>query len=154
MSRFTVDTNILINLSRHYPRDIFPGPWNALESMIDAGRLCMCPDVLEELSRGGDDLHGWAKRYDGFVCEVSDEEVATVAEIAQLFPGWVQGEFNAADPWLVAHASAEARVIVTEEKLAGHGVIDKNQKVPNVAAAVGVETVNFFGLARSESWSF
>ena len=154
MRRFTVDTNILINLNRHYPRDIFPGPWAALEAMVDDGRLCMCPEVLDELSSGGDDLHSWAQRYDGFVCQVTSEEVLTVAEISRMFPGWVQGEFNAADPWLVAHAASEARPIVTEEKLAGSNVTDKNQKVPNVAASIGVETVNFFGLARTETWSF
>jgi hypothetical protein len=154
MSRFTVDTNILINLNRHYPRDIFPGPWSAIETLIDEGRLCMCPDVLEELSRGGDDLHAWARRYDNFVCEVTEEEVMTVTQLSSLFPDWVRDDFNAADPWLVAHASAERRTIVSEEKRAGDNVSSKNQKVPNVGATLGVDTVNFFALARREAWSF
>lgn len=114
----------------------------------------MCPDVLDELARGGDELHEWARKYDGFVCDVTQDEVAIVTEISRLFPGWVQGDFNAADPWLVAHATVESREIVTEEKMAGPGVIDKNQKVPNVAQRMGIDSVSFFGLARSESWSF
>lgn len=154
MKRFTVDTNILVDLQRLYPRDIFPSTWQALERLVDAGRLCICPDVLEELNRGGDDLHKWAKNYSGFVCNLTEQDVRMVQQLAKAFPGWVQGDRNAADPWLVAHAHTEQRTIVSNEKPAGAGVMNHNQKVPNVAATVGVETLNFFALARSESWTF
>lgn len=154
MKRYTVDTNIIVNLNRLYPRDIFPGPWESVEALIDSDRLCMCPDVLGELNRGGDDVHRWAKNYTGLVCEITTEEANAVASISNDHPGWVQGELNAADPWLVAHALQEGRTIITEEKTAGPGVQDKNQKVPNVAHSIGVGVTNFFGLARAESWQF
>jgi len=154
MSHYTLDTNILINLERQYPRDIFPGIWDALELMVDDQRACICRDVLDELSRGGDELHSWAKGLDGFVCEVTDAEVKTVVEISVAHPRWVQGSFNAADPWLIAHASESGRDIVTEEKRAGHGVHDHNQKVPNVASELNIESLTLFELARAETWRF
>ena len=154
MSEYTLDTNILINLERRYPRDIFPGVWEAVELLADEQRGCICREVLEELTLGGDNLQNWAKTLNGFVCEVTDDEVTIVVEISAAHPDWVQGQRNAADPWLIAHASVSSRTIVTEETRAGAGVIDANQKVPNVATEHQVETLTFFEFARAEGWSF
>lgn len=154
MTDYTLDTNILILLNRHYPRDIFPGPWTELEALIDARHACICREVLDELARGGDQLHSWAKNETGFVCEITAEEIPIVDAISTAHPGWVQGTANAADPWLIAHAAASGRTIVTEERRAGDNVQDHNQKIPNVATEQQVDTINFFALARAEGWQF
>lgn len=151
---YTLDTNILINMNRIYPRDIFPTLWEFLEILVDVDSACICSEVLVEVKRGGDDLHTWAKALPGFVCALTAGEPATVAAISTQHPGWVRETQNAADPWLIAHAIAHDRTIVSEERVAGPGVEDRNQKVPNVAAEHSVECIRFFELARRQNWRF
>lgn len=151
---YTLDTNILIGMIRRYPRDIFPSVWEALEETIDDGEACICPAVLDETNRGSDDLHMWAKGYPGFECAVTREELETAALISIAHPEWVRGAENAADPFIIAHAKAQSRVVVTEETRKGPGTLDKNQKIPNVADEFGVECKNFFDLARERGWTF
>lgn len=151
---YTLDTSILVGMQQRYPRDIFPGVWDSLEEMVAAGRVCICYIVLEELKRGGDPLHDWAKGLDGFLCAPTQEEIALVDVISKRHPDWVSGTTNAADPWVIAHAATHKRGVVTEENRAGVGVADRNQKIPNVAAEVGVGSMKFFEFARGEGWEF
>ncbi|PID97588.1 MAG: hypothetical protein CSA83_02390, partial [Actinomycetales bacterium] len=117
--RYTLDTNILINMNRQYPRDIFPSIWRQLENAIDRSELCICEAVLRELERGGDDLHSWAKNLPGFVCPIQSEELITVTEISTSHPNWVRQQMNEADPFVIAHAKYEGSAIVSEEKAVG-----------------------------------
>ncbi|ROR73412.1 DUF4411 family protein [Bogoriella caseilytica] len=151
---YTLDTNILIGLVQRYPRDIFPAMWSNIESSVHAGDSCICEAILREVHRGGDELHEWAKGLPGFVCPATDEELELVAEIAVAHPGWVQGQLNEADPFVVAHAKAEQSTIVTEESRKGPNTLDKNQKIPNIADGHGVETVKFFDYVRENGWRF
>ena len=151
---YTLDTNILIGLVQRYPRDIFPAMWSNIESSVQAGDSCICEAILREVHRGGDDLHKWAKDLPGFVCSATDDELATVAEIGLAHPGWVQGQLNEADPFVVAHAKAEKSTIVTEENRKGPNTQDKNQKIPNIAEEYGVETMKFFDYVRDHGWKF
>lgn len=152
--KFTLDTNILINLMRQYPRDIFPGLWDSVEASVSSRESCICEAILRELKRGGDDLHRWAKDLQGFVCSVTGVELATVAEIGQAHPGWVQEQLNEADPFVIAHAKAEQSVIVTEENRKGPNTLDKNQKIPNIADEHSVDTIKFFDYVRANGWTF
>lgn len=152
--RYTLDSNILIRFSQHLPRDIFPGPWNSLEALVGEGRACICDAVLRELARGGDELHSWAKKLDGFVCPLDRQEIATVQKIASDHPDWVSGTQNEADPWVIAHGKFHNGAIVSDERRAGPGVTDRKQKIPNVAGEHGVRVGNFFDFARAEGWKF
>lgn len=151
---YTLDTNILIDMERKYPRDIFPSIWDALEDTIDEGEACVCPAVLEETGRGGDNLHTWAKGYPGFVCDITRDELVIAAEISDAHPGWVRETQNAADPFVVAHAKVESSVIVTEENRKGPNTEDRNQKIPNIADEHAVECIKFFEFARRRQWAF
>lgn len=151
---FTIDTNILIDMERHYPRDIFGSLWVALESSIDQGRACICQDVLDELAVGGDELHKWAKSYPDFVCSITQVDINLAQQISQKYPDWARDEKNAADPFVVAHAMNTKRHIVTNEKHAGPGVLSHNQKMPNVAEAHGLKTYKLMEWIRLEEWSF
>lgn len=151
---YTLDTNIVIGLVQRYPRDIFPAMWSNIESSVQAGDSCICEAILREVHRGGDDLHKWAKDLPGFVCPATDEELEAVAEIAVAHPGWVQGQLNEADPFVIAHAKAEKSTIVTEENRKGPNTLDKNQKIPNIADEHGVETMKFFDYVRENGWRF
>ena len=109
---------------------------------------------MREVHRGGDELYKWSKELQGFVCPVTDEELKSVAEIGAAHPGWVQGQLNEADPFIVAHAKMEQSTIVTEESRKGPNTMDKNQKIPNIADEHGVETVKFFDYVRVNGWRF
>ena len=80
--KYTLDSNILINMERLYPRDIFPSLWGSIEHLVERGGACICEPVLRELKRGDDCLHAWAKDLPGFLCSTQEEEVQTVVEIA------------------------------------------------------------------------
>lgn len=151
---YTLDTNILIGMVQRYPRDIFPSVWEALESSIDDGDACICQAVLDETDRAGDELHAWAKSYPYFACAITSEEVKLVGVISRDHPGWVREQLNAADPFVIAHAKAESRTIVTEENRKGPNTEDRNQKIPNVAEEHSVECIKFFEFARRRHWTF
>lgn len=151
---FTLDSNILINLIRLYPRDIFGSIWDSIELLVAAGDVCICEAVLREVHRGGDELHNWAKDLPDFMCAVSDRELQTVAEIAAAHPDWVRGQLNEADPFVIAHAKTEHSAIVTEENRKGPNTEDRNQKIPNVAEEHGVECLKFFDFVRGQGWQF
>lgn len=154
MSSLTLDSNILINLMRTYPRDIFGSLWESIELAADENHVCICEAVLREIKRGGDELHAWAKAIDGFTCQVTDAELVTVGLIANEHREWVRGQVNEADPFVIAHAKAEATVVVTEEGRKGPGTLDKNLKIPNVADEHGVKCMKFFEFVRAHGWSF
>lgn len=151
---YTLDTNILINLQRLYPRDIFGSLWDSIEQFVSDGHACICEAVLREVHRGGDDLHSWAKGLPDFVCPTSDDELATVGRIASAHPEWIRGQMNEADPFVIAHAKAENSAIVTEETRKGPGSAETNLKIPNVADEQSVECLRFFEFVRSQGWSF
>jgi Domain of unknown function (DUF4411) len=151
---FTLDSNILINLNRTYPRDVFGSVWDRLEDSVTLGDTCICEAVLQEIHRGGDDLHSWAKNLLGLVCPTTSQEMETVLEIAGAHPEWVRGPVNGADPFVVAHAKAESSVLVTEENRAGAGVAERNQKIPNIADEHGVQCIKFLSFVRDRGWQF
>lgn len=128
--------------------------WTNIESSIEAGDSCICQAILVEIHRGGDDLHKWAKGLPQFVCVATDEELALVADISKTHPDWVQGQLNAADPFVIAHAKLEKSTIVTEESRKGPNTVDKNQKIPNIADEHGVDTMKFFDYVRENGWRF
>lgn len=153
MSTHTLDANILIALERLYPRDVFGFLWEGFESAVAAGEVCLCEEAHDELSRGTDGLHDWAKNLKGFVCKVTDEEFELAQAIAGAHPEWVRERTNAADPFVIAHAKCDEVVIVTNERRAGRGVIDKNQKIPNVASEHGVACMDFLSYVRHKQWT-
>lgn len=152
--RYTLDANILINMERHYPREFFASLWSAVEASVSNGEICICEIAHKELERGDDDLAPWVKGIPGFICKTTDAELVTVAEISVAHPGWVQDQKNQGDPFVIAHAKGEESTIVTEESRKGSGVIDKNQRIPNISDEHGVTCIKFFDLLRVQGWIF
>jgi len=151
---YTLDTNILINMERLYPREFFNSLWDSMEAAVVNGDICMCEVAQKELDQGDDGLSAWVKGITGFVCKTTDEELETAAEIAVAHPAWVRGQKNYADPFVIAHAKADNVIVVTEERRAGLNTEDKNQKVPNIADEHGVTCIKFFDLLRAQGWKF
>ncbi|RIK10762.1 MAG: hypothetical protein DCC49_02230 [Acidobacteria bacterium] len=143
-----------MDLGRVYPRDVFPGVWESIETLVVEGRAVIPREVLDELERHDPDAYEWAKGLDDFVVEPDDHEIAIVAEIAENHPDWVQGRKNAADPFVVANASGHGRIVVTHERRRGPGVLDHNLGIPNVADEYDLECISLQELARREQWQF
>ena len=53
---YFVDANEWINLSRHYPKEVFPGLWGNVENLISERRIFSPREVLDEIKRGHDEL--------------------------------------------------------------------------------------------------
>ena len=66
-SSYTLDTNVIVTLNRDQPRDIYVSVWQALESLIAAGRAFMNREAYEELVQVDDECAPWAKAQAGFV---------------------------------------------------------------------------------------
>lgn len=154
MNSYTFDSSILIGMERIYPRPYFEGLWGSIEDLIVEGRACICTMVGEELKRGTDDLHSWAKSMDGFIHPPRENELEVVSRISSDHPGWVVEQRNAADPFVIAHALGEGSIVVTQETKKGPGTADHNLKIPNVADEHSVDCIDFFGLMRAEEWRF
>ena len=60
---YFVDTNELINLSRHYPKEVFPGLWDSIENLISEERILSPKEVLDEIELGHDELKEWCKEH-------------------------------------------------------------------------------------------
>ena len=60
MSRYLIDTSILIDANNHYYRsDICPGFWDFLRKQIKVKTVLLIDKVREEVADGEDDLSNW-----------------------------------------------------------------------------------------------
>jgi uncharacterized protein DUF4411 len=151
---YAIDTSSLATVYTEMPQDIHVSLWSAIESLVVSGRLFLPREAYEELLRVDDGLSQWAKRFPGFIVDATLDEIAIVQGMSVRFPGWVEEQRNAADPWLIAHCSHHGRTVVSQEKPKGSGTAPHNMKIPNVAAIYQVPCINFNGLARAEGWTF
>lgn len=151
---YCIDANIIIDLNRHSPRDVWEVTWGALEALIEDGRAVMPRDVYRELEKWDDECAPWAKSVENFVVETSIEELTVVAELSEAYPEWVSGQKNAADPFVIAAARCRSLSIVTHETPKGAGYTQANMRIPNAAAPYGIECIKFVDLARREGWIF
>lgn len=154
MSTFTIDSDVLIHLKNHYPRDVFPTIWDNFELLIEGAIVCICRFVQIEIQRGNDALIEWVDSLDGFVCDPTEAELELASVISNLFPGWVREDSNAADPFVIAHAKIKSHTVVSDENTASPSVAPQNQKLPSVAATQGVTVIKLLQFARQMNWSF
>lgn len=108
----------------------------------------------DELKKKDDHLSQWATDLSGVVVQPESDEVVIATAITSAHSDWVQEQQNAGDPWVIANASVHGRVVLTEETMKGPGTIDRNLRIPNVAAEFEVSCVNFNQLARDQGWAF
>ncbi len=151
---YLLDANIIINLNRVTPRDVFPSVWNRVEELIRDERACIPRQVYDELTRIDDVCAPWARAQPNFVVEATEDEIVIVQMITLAHPGWVQQTKNEADPWLIANAVVHRRIVVTDERARGPGATDENLRIPNVAVEHSVVCLDFNDLARREDWHF
>lgn len=152
---FVLDANIFIQAHRKfYPFDICPGYWEALCWYRREGHICSVDKVRDELQQGKDILWKWIEK--SFGKDAFDSTESVMKEFDDIV-NWVKAHsqftdeaksqfMKIADGWLVAHAQATGKVIVTLEVF--NRLIRKKIPIPNLAGAFGVKTIDLFEMLR------
>lgn len=154
---YVLDANVFIEAARrYYAFDLAPGFWQGLIDYGEDGQVESIDRVKHELARGKDQLAAWANSNfsDAFVSTDRTEVIRGYADII----AWVESQAqysdaakanfaSGADGWLVAYASIEGRVVVTQEVPAP----DARRKVPipNVCDTFSVTFVDTFEMLRT-----
>ena len=132
---------------------ICPGFWQWLLLKNKALALASIAPVMDELTKGHDDLAGWAKDNVDFFHSTTDQDTqlafaqvaGLVADQASKMKTGAMEEFLAgADPWLIAKAMTSGATVVT------HEVLNRDAKrkfiIPNICQELDVPFLNTFEL--------
>lgn len=146
-AEYVLDTNVLINMQRHHPLDVFGSLWAKMAAVIDEGAVISCEEVLDELTIGNDDLLDWAKQRNEAFVPSGVETQQIVRDILKKHPSLVTGsrKANSADPFVIALAKIKDCTLVSDETRAGVG---QPAKIPNVCEAYGVRVIKYVDFLR------
>lgn len=153
MNGYLIDSNILIVSKKNYRQKYFPVIWNFFK---DSGDIFVLDRVYDELMSMDDDLTEWVKTTYKTAKVTADESVGEYREVSDYliksnhwtaagYDQWIMN-YTKADPWLIAYAKKECLTIITDERNAGPNgsASDNEPKIPFVASALGVRTLNFW----------
>lgn len=156
---YLIDTNILLEGSRRYPFEIFPGYWRELENLSVSGKLFFHEKVKDEIFVWGDQISDWFKSTvaPATILKVNEGEIASYRDLVV----WIKEKrlpeyrseavtefLGVADSWMVASANSREFKIVTYEVGAPNGT--KKVKIPDAAQAFGVQCIDPIEMLRNE----
>lgn len=151
---YVFDTSALIGAwVRGYPPDVFPGFWDKLDGLVDAGEVVVPEEVLDELKRQDDELLAWVKeRADKMIIGTSRAVMLEARAVLADHGGLTKTGTGRglADPFVIALAAIGGRAVVTQEQ-GGSG--DK-PRIPYVCEARSVECLNILQVIRAQGWRF
>lgn len=153
-NEYLLDTNVLIQAHKdYYATDLVSTFWTYLAVSPTINSI---DKVKNEIDKKNEFLFNWARN--DFKHWESTENKKTAEQYLRLitwsnthkqFADYAKEEFksqNKADAWLVAHALATKRVVVTDEKF--NIDIKKRIPIPNVCKEFGVRYINTFDMLR------
>ena len=160
---FLVDSNTFMTPYRfYYAFDLVPAYWDMITPYIKSEQIVLLDMVRDEIGKGKDDLAEWIDSIESIkvIPHVNGEIIAKYSEViryVQTCGLYKESAVNIwagngiADPWLIAAAAANGYTLVTEEVGSG-GLSTKNPnksaKIPDVAAGIGLETINGYEMMR------
>ena len=156
---YLLDTNVFIQAKNlYYGFDFCPAFWDWIIRENGNGRVFSIEKVGDEIAAGADALSGWASTLgNGFFLK---PDSATAAALSTL-SSWVTGQsyepaaintfLQIADYYLVAHALAHNKVVVTHEVPENS---PRRVKIPNACIGVGVKFVTTYEMLRLERANF
>ena len=156
---YLLDANVFIQAKNlHYGLDFCPGFWDWLIEGNASGRVCSIERVGDEIAAGDDELSAWAaQRGDGFFLKPDAAILPALGAVST----WVTGQryepaavntfLQIADYYLVSHALAHGRTVVTHEKA---DAATKRIKIPNACIGVSVRCMTPFEMLRHERARF
>ena len=147
-----MDTSALIDLWRHYPRDVFPGLWRNLERLLTEGKLVAPHRVLKELEQKDDDLSKWAKRNRRMFVGLDMDQQQQVKKLLEKYPALVDPgkSIPEADPFVVA-LGKKGYIVISQERRGGPGSVTR---IPDVCEKEGITCISLHQLFREERWEF
>ncbi|RLF47646.1 MAG: hypothetical protein DRN20_05690 [Thermoplasmata archaeon] len=124
---YCIDTSALIDMWRkYYPKDVFPGVWDDLASLIRQKILIAPRQVLDELERREDELLKWAKDHKEMFIEPDEDLIVqtmdvirTISEMCKernVRPPALDKTIEEADPFVIALAECRGFIVVSQEK--------------------------------------
>jgi predicted nucleic acid-binding protein len=155
-SVYVLDANVFIEAARrYYAFDLHTRFWDILSEHAENGAIESIDRVKKELDKETDELARWANGSFSHVFRSTDED--DVIESYGRVMTWVQGQSQytdaakaefASEPdgWLVAHAIAKGRILVTHEVLAPDA--RKRIPIPNVCEPFHIRPVDTFAMLR------
>lgn len=151
---YAIDASALFDgWTRWYPMDVMPTLWERIDGLIQQGRLVAPEEVFLEIKRGNDSLIKWTKDRKVMFLPPDQALDIGVQDIVNRFPMFLPERSPDgvwADPYVIALARSRGGIVVTGEKAAASNA--KAPKIPNVCAALGVESMGFLELIRKEGW--
>jgi hypothetical protein len=151
---YSLDTSALLDgWVRYYPRDVFPKFWTGIEGLIAHGKMAAIDEVLRELEKKDDDVHGWAKRQSGLFVPVDAEIQGAVKTVVGRFPALVDTKRSrsTADPFVIALALVNKCAVVTGER--PNGVGSKKPRIPDVCHGLKVKCLTMVEVFREQGWT-
>ena len=157
---YLIDANVLIQAKNaHYSFSFCPAFWDWMLSANTAGELFIIPQVLDEISKGKDQLKNWCRAHSSLRATSPAALSASLTEVASwtASQGYNQnaiGTFlSVADYQLVAYAHASGDVIVTHE-VASAQFSPKKVKIPEPCRALGVGYMTPYQMLEVEGANF
>jgi hypothetical protein len=149
---YSIDSSSLIHgWRRVYRPKNFGFIWERLEALAEEGRLRASIEVLHEIAKKDDDLHGWCKvRKEILFTEVDDACQTHLGRIMATYPrlvDTVKGR-SAGDPFVIALAASGIGITVVSEETPG------KWRIPDVCAAEKIPCIGLADLIEQEDWRF
>jgi hypothetical protein len=151
---YSLDTSALLDgWVRYYPRDVFPKFWTGIEGLIAQGKRAAIEEVLRELEKKDDEVHGWAKLQSGLFVPVDGEIQGAVKSVVGRYPGLVNAKRSrsTADPFVIALAIVQECAVVTGER--PNGIGSKKPRIPDVCLGLGVRCLTMVDVFREQGWT-
>ena len=155
---YVFDNGRLRRLCENYYPARFPSLWQRFDELISAGTVVSVREVYREIERWQPTrkLVQWAKDHRGQFPAPSPEELEFVAQIFRVKhfqmlierKSILQGT-PVADPFVIAKAKVERRIVVTEERFKENAA-----KIPNVCVHFGIAWADLEGFLEKEGWQF
>lgn len=152
---YLLDADVLIEgKKRWFGFDFCPGFWDWIDAAHAAGVVRSVEAVRTEVLAGDDELVEWVNDRRHLFVAPDEAVVSAFGELvdwaysSSVYEDVAKATFaSAADAWLLAQARVSGEVVVTHE-VANNSA--KQIKIPEVAAAFGVQVMNSFDLLRTE----
>lgn len=154
--KYTLDTSFFIGAwYRMYPKHNFPGFWDSLNELIDAGRAMAVEEVVTEIKKQEDDLAAWVTARKKGLSSASGNTKSLLqdaATIASTFHDLTKKNSDAADPYVIAHAKRHGYIVITDERTAR----SRNEKarIPLVCQEMKLKCESPVHIVTAEDWRF
>lgn len=142
MEKYAIDACSLINAGKNYSlkKATFNPIWEKVADMIAAGTLISTVEVQDELK--DDDLVAWGKKNSQLFLPLTKEIQKKATAILSEFPTMIKMKSSgnsSADPFLIATASINGAIVVSDERLGDPSTGDYH--IPNVCNRYGISCI-------------